>query len=110
MVSAMSPRSRCPSFGWSRKNCRSCASAGARAGRITVSAWMIASRCAREKFIALPGAHTRGDLLHGEAVLGDRIPHLHRHVVLVHAEPYVHLALVLWIDVPQVHGLHAAQG
>src|SRR4051812_5390282 len=104
----MRARSRCPRCLLSRKYWRSCASAGALAGRITESAWTMASSWARAR-VALIGsalADARGDLLHGEPVLRHGIAQLHRQVVLVEAKPHVdHPVLV---HVAQVRGADLA--
>src|SRR5580765_8149491 len=108
----MRARSRWPRFLLSRKNWRSCASAGARAGRITVSAWTIASSCARARFIGTKGSalgDARRDLLHHDAVARHREAQLHRQVMLVDAEPHVDDLLLLGILVAKVQRAHLAQ-
>src|SRR5688572_552500 len=108
-VSATSARSRLPRFLWSRKNSRSCWSAGARAGRTRVSAATIASSCGRVSVTAPSARHdARGGLLDHHAAARDRIAHLHRHVVMVHAEPHVDELLLLLVHVAQMERLHLA--
>src|SRR5437016_6203457 len=105
----MSARSRWPRLLWSRKYCRSWASAGWRAGRITVSASTIASSWARESMARLSLRDRRCHLLDHEAVARDGEAQFQGQVMVVQAEPHVDdLALVLGVDVAHVKRTHVA--
>src|SRR4051812_31812238 len=106
----MSARSRWPSVLLSRKNWRSCWSAGARAGRMTVRALMIASSCARARLMESARDDARRDLLDVEAVARHGIAKLHREIVLVHPQPHVdHFARILLVHVAQVDRAHLSE-